>query len=916
VKKKPANARTLLIPLGISFLFSALYLLPFFIRMEGGLYDIYLGLKPAVKENSSITLLDVDDEAIDKVGSWPWPRGLLADGLLLLKDFGAAYAVFDIEYLNRSPPGIDTWYLEKGLVNDFEAGFSEISSGFMQLVDSMAAGRLKAREALGYAKQINEYILETKNGLLKRAKSVAVDNDSYLGRAMKLYGSTFTTLNIQEVEITTNDPEARALALSGYAYPKMVERGHLPNEAKDFLVPIRPVVSGSKGAGFTNIHIDPDGKRRRLKLFVKSGDKWYPQLVMAPVLDRLGSPEVEISRKRIVLKNADFPGGIRKTVTIPLDETGNMILNWPKKTFEESYSHVSFYKLIDLARLEAELPVLVGDLARSQIWGIGAADPAIAERLGMASFMCAALSGQATDLVNARRAVVETGSEDAFSSYAEGKRVFLDKVSAFLEGDAQTTAAAAVGLLNASNTDVEVLASTRQEMDSLNALFQQLRDKFAFIREYRQRLSDMLGGKICIIGWTATSTTDFGVNPFQGKYPNVGTHATVANTILNRAFLDIAPRWISVLMAIVLSVGLVLVARGLPPLWQTVVGAGAVFGLLGGILALFIATGIFVGPLGPGLSLSVSFVAYSLGEFFTNEREKNFLRKAFSTYLSGEVIEEILEDPGKLALGGDRRELTAMFTDVRGFSTISEQLDPESLVRLLNLYLSAMSDTILNERGTIDKYEGDAIISFFGAPVALPAHANAACRSAILMKRAETELNRRLALEQLSPGPLLTRIGINSGDMVVGNMGTERKMDYTIMGNAVNLAARLEGVNKRYGSWILASGETIAAAGDEFLSRRMDRVRVVGINQPVQLYELIDFKSEADPRQGDFLAGFQAALDIFLLKDWPRAKAAFEDLARLDLNDGPTQYYVQRSKEFLKNPPLEGWDGVFSLTEK
>ena len=181
------------------------------------------------------------------------------------------------------------------------------------------------------------------------------------------------------------------------------------------------------------------------------------------------------------------------------------------------------------------------------------------------------------------------------------------------------------------------------------------------------------------------------------------------------------------------------------------------------------------------------------------------MRNAWGHYLSSEVINDLLANPEKLNLGGEKKFITAMFTDVRGFSTISEVLDPTALVHLINLYLTEMSDIILELRGTIDKYEGDAIISFFGAPVDLPDHARRACMAAIRMKRAETALNERFLAEKLAPSALHTRIGINTGEMTVGNMGTPQRMDYTMMGSSVNLAARLEGVNKQYGTWILIS---------------------------------------------------------------------------------------------------------------
>ncbi|MDR2501056.1 MAG: response regulator [Treponema sp.] len=292
------------------------------------------------------------------------------------------------------------------------------------------------------------------------------------------------------------------------------------------------------------------------------------------------------------------------------------------------------------------------------------------------------------------------------------------------------------------------------------------------------------------------------------------------------------------------------------------------------------------------------------------------LRKAFSTYLSGEVVEEIIADPSRLQLGGIQRRMSALFTDVKDFSRIAEALSPKDLVALLNQYLSTMSDVILEQKGTIDKYEGDAIIAFFGAPLELPDHALRACTSAILMKRFEAGLNRQFIAQKKSPIPLLTRIGINTGDMVAGNMGTERKMNYTIMGSAVNLASRLEGVNKQYGTWILAAEATAQETAGRILSRRLDRIRVAGIQEPVRVYEILDIGgavSAEDLRRVDL---FHQAHALFEARDWKSAETAFAGLLNAHADDGPSRLYYRRCRLFQESPPADGWDGVFQFTGK
>jgi class 3 adenylate cyclase len=239
------------------------------------------------------------------------------------------------------------------------------------------------------------------------------------------------------------------------------------------------------------------------------------------------------------------------------------------------------------------------------------------------------------------------------------------------------------------------------------------------------------------------------------------------------------------------------------------------------------------------------------------------LRKALSTYLSGDVVNAIIDDPSKLQLGGIKRHMTVLFTDIKYFSSIVEKLEPEKLVELLNYYLSTMSDIILDQKGTIDKFMGDGIIAFFGAPLELSDHALRACTASIIMKRLENEVNENITAKGISP--LFTRIGINTDKMAVGNMGTEKKMNYTIMGNAVNLASRLEGINKIYGTWILVSENTIKETNQLLLSRQLDRVKVVGINEPVRIHEVLETKADAPPALHEKVHLFNKAHSLFEL---------------------------------------------------
>jgi len=294
----------------------------------------------------------------------------------------------------------------------------------------------------------------------------------------------------------------------------------------------------------------------------------------------------------------------------------------------------------------------------------------------------------------------------------------------------------------------------------------------------------------------------------------------------------------------------------------------------------------------------------------------NNMRQAFSTYLSEDVVEEIISDPARLQLGGVNRHMTALFSDIKGFTGIAEKLNPEHLVDLLNYYLSTMSDIILEQKGTIDKYQGDSIVSFFGAPLELDDHAMRACTTGIIMKRIEKDINRYVLEKGISPSPLLTRIGINTGNMVVGNMGTQKKMNYTIISNAVNLASRLEGVNKQYGTWVLASDSTLQETSGRFLTRRLDRIKVSGINEIVHINEILELKSDASDALFEQVYLFHKAMDLFEAHNWKDAENAFNQVLQLSPNDGPSNLYINRCRQYRVYPPKPDWDGSFVFSAK
>ncbi|MDR1505589.1 MAG: adenylate/guanylate cyclase domain-containing protein [Treponema sp.] len=903
--------RSVLIGFSSAVLFSVFTVTGLFVRFENRVYDFFLNFRPKRERLESVVFLDVDNEAIAFNGVFPWPRSVMADGLLRLKEYGARVVIFDIEYVDKGPQGVNDIYLEQDLPQEFDRTFSGINDNMTDLFNSLLQGYISRTEAAQYAGELSRYIDAEKEALLENAAAVARDNDDYLARASALFGNSWATLNLRNSPLESEQASRRIMAqeLFSYplnAYPEAGESGFV-----DILPPIPSFAGAARGAGFTRAYVDGDGVRRRIDLVQKLNGFWYLQLAFAPLVDILENPELSLEKNKLVLKNARLPSGTVKDIAIPLDSDGRMLLDWPPTSYENSYTHFSFAALSRLEQAEAEIEKMTALLSSSEnLYTFSAYDDSLAGVPALLYRIEEIL--RSADAAKAR--AVADCSDTAFQEYValrdSGRELLYD----FLElGFEEKITSLGTELAERFPDTAELI---RGECEYLGIAAGNLRVNLEDFDRIQNTFSGFLAGKYCIVGQTDAGTTDIGVNPFFNEYVNVGTQGVVLDTILSESFISFLSPWWNIFFSVIMTTLLIFFLAWFPPVWRAVLGFLSTLFVILLSLALFIVTGTYFRIVGPVLGLVLAVVFREIIAYIMSDREKQFIRRAFSTYVSDDVVREIIADPSRLHLGGIKRHMSAIFTDLRNFSTIAEKLEPEDLVNLLNRYLTAMSDVILKEKGTIDKYEGDAIIAFFGAPLPTDDHAMRACLSAITIKRTEKELNRIVLENNLTSQPLLTRIGINTGSMIVGNMGTENKKNYTIMGNTVNLASRLEGVNKQYGTWILAGESTVKETGDALLTRRLDRVRVKGINEPVRIYELMETKDAAESWQKETAERFESALEFFEQRDWEKALKEFREIAGFAPVDNPTKFYLKRCEDFIKNPPDNDWDGVLTLSEK
>lgn len=444
---------------------------------------------------------------------------------------------------------------------------------------------------------------------------------------------------------------------------------------------------------------------------------------------------------------------------------------------------------------------------------------------------------------------------------------------------------------------------------------------------------EFLKDKIVFFGVTAIGVFDMRVTPFDENFPGVETHANVLSNMLTEmarlkgekidprtpGFLRTTPSEKTLMGIFLLILGFVLAGviasnASLMGLFVTICALGLVYFF--DKYYLF-QEGIVVASMFPAVLIVLEFMTLTFFKYFTEERSRQELKHTFEKYVSPAIVNEVLADPDNVELGGKKMNLTVMFSDVRGFTTISEKLDPRELSDLLNSYLTPMTNLVFKNKGTLDKYMGDAIMAFWGAPVHFPDHAIHACRCALEM----LEKLKILQAEYRSKGlpEIDIGIGLNSGEMSVGNMGSDTVRSYTVMGDAVNLGSRLEGINKTYGTRIIISEFTYKEVKRNFVCREIDRVTVKGKKIPVRIYELVSEigkDGRATPDRTFLLKNFEEGYQLYHQQQFENALAFFQRALQVDPNDAPSQLYLERCTEYVQSPPPGDWDGVFAMKTK
>jgi len=940
----PKNASTLLLTgVLVSLALSALSFTNVYEDQESSIYDWRFRLRNDLfgepYQNPKVSTIDIDDVALQNHG-WPLTRDWHARLIETLHHYGARMLGFDIFFYEPS---------------------SRLLS--VEKIAALEKETITKAEIVGLIKDYDqELLIASQNAnIVYHAQTFETVNDTVSDAI------AFSRNNTRDLSLA----ETKALEyLVPYSVPvPSQDVAEDLYQAIDMEVPLPDFIQSSRGVGFALPKPDHDGIVRRYRLGLVYNGRIYFALGLIMACDYLHVPLASVQfipGKFVVLPNATLTDGSTETVRIPISGACEMLVNWAGP-YDATFQHMPFDLILDFGTLNpsnkalklakkvaAAAPEILDDpalfLQKMRAEGVPDLTDDVLLNIADQISLYRMMEGFATENTGQR---VEDFirslqiPEDDVAAYAEGWRAPFDEISLNLRiidilGENPELPIKQVG---------DKLGITRLEdiKYGVGVVRDLLRSNGVRPEDHPLYFEDLITSAglqgdqesdriisasdfkdtVFLYGLTATGTHDLNPTPFGPREAMLGAHANVFNTIVTQNFLVRLPKWANVLMMVAFG----LLIGYLVPRFKAMPGAALIIALLVIYLAvafvIFAKAGVWIDALGPIATLVLGYLSITLYSYVQKEKEKEFVEGAFGHYLDPQVIANIVDNPELLGqLGGDARVMTAFFSDVASFSSISEHLTPVELVETINEYLTEMCEIIANHNGTIDKFEGDAIVAFWGAPIVQEDHAESAVQAAIDMQLEMIELRKKWENE----GTMLelrekwaadgrgtffgVRIGINTGEMVVGNMGSKSRIDYTMLGDAVNLAARLEGAGKAYHVTTMISESTYQINRAFIEARELDSIRVVGKEEPIRVYEVVGRKGEVDPQKLQVLDLFKKGLDKYRERQWEVAIGFFEQGLELDPSEGPCGIYIERCRNFMENPPPEDWDAVHNLDSK
>ncbi len=926
--------RVVVICLVVSLLFT---FVPLFRQAELNILDFRFKHRPPLVLSERLGTVDIDSATINLAGGWPVSRKLYADLIRCLDRYDVSLVTSDI------------FFPDPGALN--------ISQGQMAKLAALAEDEGQAENCRNMLAELRKSPDEDFAAALRTSASEVLAQ-TFSFKTLAYYPDIETIDRLTRVGMEDMSDSARtSLAMADkYSVPYVPPEGRETGLSRAYAVepPIPELLKNAAGLGFAQMVSvqDVDGTAREYPMFLLYNGRLYPSIGLMGISLLTGVPLSAMKifpGSHVLLPDARSPelnaSGEPVDIKIPVDHYLRMKVNWTGD-YLDTFSHIPASAILkfqaedllkETIRKYAGNPgELIGrgyDEAVGRVLNRKLIYEAEAGLMGM-HLMIAQLaeSDQAAGNTSKADFLQALGAgdvemrktiSDIWDQVSDNTRILdlLRKNEDLTYEDIKSRLAIADvrdDEMRHSTDFLRFIINRGKDLDDWRPLYFSKPITISYEGSSRKTILSPLNlaGKVLYMGLTATATHDFGPIPFNPAYPMVGLHVNAVNTILTRQFIhDVTSWWAVFLIALVCSLPVVFLPQRLHPLTGSAITLLLVGGYFLGSTVLFNRAGVWMPTSQPIIAIALTFFAIVTQNIMSERREKKQLRNAFSTYVTPSIVQQVTADPGLLRLGGQRRLMTAFFSDVEGFTAISEKSEPEELVAMLNDYLDAMTGIIFKHEGTLDKYQGDGIMAFWNAPVAQEDHAYRACCAAIdSIKCIDETLHPRWYAEGK---PLFSiRIGINSGAMIVGNMGSNARMDYTIMGDAVNLASRLESANKVYGTRVMTSEFIMEQVRDRIIARELDIIRVIGKDKSVRVYEVICRTKDLDPETKKLIEAYDAALAFYRHGRWQEAADGFAAVLELDPGDGPSKMYLQRCREFILTPPTPGWDGVWTLKTK
>ena len=857
--------------------------------------------------------IEIDDRTLEVEGRWQnWTREEYVDVVSILGHYGAERVGFDIYFPDpvtkivterqiRKLPNVDAKGIEGLLANaDYDSRFARA-------------------------------IMEADNVYL--AQYLNVVDAEHGGIEQELIFSELDEEQIIALEEIREDSPKLMVPVEASTLTK----------ATGFEPPIPVLRRAARGYAYAQTTEDFDGSRRRYPVVFQYKDVLFPSIALRIACDQLKVPLSEVQvwpGDKVLLPDAQDENGNKQDIVIPIDPDGTMNVNWVG-LWEETFVRYPHIKLREVSKRKSREELL------EKIKEIVASDksikpnrlPSVLAKFGYTDkknvidalktwVRARAIESEAIKQPDktAKEFWMSKGVEDPQPAQLEMyNQIHLNNVVA------QKVKADPTIDFMALKKELSTYDSSDIEQSfyyiKKNLVNGDLSDKARPLYFYPYQVVEGLAltpfelkGKILFYGQTSTGSTDLSVIPFQGNYPMVGIYSNVLNTIFTENFISRMAVWQRIVVVILLGLVMSLII----PRLKVLQGALLIVSLtlfFGGISIVSFKYGYWLEVVGPILTINLGYLVLTIYGYIIKEREKEFVQGAFGHYLSPAVVDQIMANPDMVnQLGGEERNMSAFFSDIASFSTISECLEPAQLVDFINGYLTEMCDIIEGYGGTIDKFEGDAIVAFFGAPIYYDDHASRAIMASIDQQEKLIELRERWnqpkaippRLEELrdrwlSQGRTFggVRIGVTAGPMIVGNMGSRSRTDYTMMGDTVNLAARFESGSKAYGQsvGIMVNDAIYDQVSDLVEGRKLDLIQVVGKEEPVTGYEILTRKGNLTPEMSEVLDLYNKGMDAFWAYEFIEARALFEKALKIVPTDGPSAVYADRCEEFALNKP-------------